>query len=320
MNHIPSIFNQRQINRTLVGGRKNESPDALNISVILLNHSGSHFKLHVFENLLACNFQSIISIENDVTNFSIDEVSRRFPAIKFVIPLEKATDGEMINLAMSEITSDYVLVLRDDLYIPSGFILSNLAERLTAENVYCVVPRLMDKNKNGLSTHFSPGAEKSHFVIDSSFVVKDGVRTLYPSNYIALYNRKKFIKLGGFDYTIKSPYWQNLDLAIRSWLFGEETKLTTMLQFSYLEDAPVEDKTINMDYLKYYLKNEMPVYKNEGAFIKSSAFFNFYRHSCCGYIEARRQFNQAKNWIEKNKSEYKMDLQTLIQTWDQYEK
>jgi hypothetical protein len=317
MSSIPSTFDEHQINMTVIGGKVNNSPDVLNMSVILLHSSASHLKLNVFENLMGCNFRSIISIEHDSSNYSIEDISKKFPDIKFFIPLEKASDGELINLAMSEIDADYVLVIRDSLYIPSGVVLENLAERLTSSQIYCIVPRLLDKNKNGLYTLFTPGAEKSHFVIDSSSFVTDGKKTIYPKDYVALYNRKKFIQLGGFDYTIKTPYWQNLDLAVRSWLWGEETKLTTMLQFSYIDEPTIEDQTINQDYLKYYLKNEVPKYKNEAAFIKKSAFYKFLFRSSCGYLEAKKQFTAAKEWVEKNKYQFKMDLQTFIKNWQQ---
>ena len=236
MNTIPITFDEHQINRTVIGGRQNDSPEALNISVILLNSSSSQFKLQLFENLLSCNFKSIISIEKTQEKFSTDAAAKKFPAIKFIIPLEPATDGEMINLAMSEIKSDYVLVLRDTLYITASFLKKNLADRLMQEGIFCVVPRLLDKNKNGLPTKFIPCAEKSHFVVDSSTVVTEGAKTLYPFDYIGLYNRKKFIQVGGFDYSITSGYWQNLDFALRAWLYGEQIKLTTMLQFSYLDE------------------------------------------------------------------------------------
>ena len=315
MSFIPSTFDEHQINRTVVGGRVNNSPSALNISVIFINTSASHLKLNVFNNLLGCNFHQIISIEHDSANFATEDISKKFPEIKFIIPLEEASDGEMINLAMSEIDSDYVLVLKDNLYIPSGVVLPNLAERLINEKVYCLVPRLMDKDKNGLATLFTPAAERGHFVIDSSNLVKDGKKTIFPKDFVALYNRKKFIQLGGYDYTIKSPYWQNLDLAVRSWLWGEETKLTAMLQFSYIEDPSVDDKTINLDYLKYYLKNEVPKYKQQQAFIKKISFFKFFFRSSCGLLEAKRNFKAARQWVNKNKYRFKMDLQTFIQEW-----
>jgi len=316
MNTIPSSFNEHQIDRTVVGGKENNSENALNISVVLLNSSsGSHLKLNIFENLLQCNFRSIVSIEHDAKNFAIDDVVKKYPEVKFIVPLEKATDGELINLAFSEIDAEYVLVLRDNLYIPSGIILQNLADRLTKENLYCVVPRLLDNNKNGIPIQFIPSVEKTHFTVETSGSVSDGTKTIFPYDYIALYNRKKFIQLGGFDHTIKTSYWQNLDLGLRSWLWGEETHLTTMLHFSYINEISIEEQPINLDYLRYYLKNELPKYKYDHAYISMWSFFHFKNHSSCGLLEARRQFNNAKKWVEQSKYKFKMDLQGFIESW-----
>ena len=108
MNTIPTTFDEHQITRTIIGGKPNVNPDVLNISVILLNNSGSHFKINVYKNLLECNFESIISIEHDPNNSTIDDISKKMPEIKFIIPQEETTNGELINLAMSEIKSDYL--------------------------------------------------------------------------------------------------------------------------------------------------------------------------------------------------------------------
>ena len=314
MNGIPLTFSEHQINRTILGGPKVIDLKALNISVILLNSSGSHFKLHVFENLLQCNFQTIVSVEHDSSNFT-DDVVKRFPMIKFLVPLEKTSDGDLINLAMSEVQSDYVLVIRDSLNIPANFIPPHLADRLTEDSPYCIVPRLFDNKKNELPCAFTPSAEKNHFVIDSSSEIANGKKTLFPFDYIGLYNRKKFIELGGFDWTITSPYWQNLDLALRSWLWGHQTLLTSLLQFSYIDEPPVNDTTWNLDYLRYYLKNETPKIKMEQGYIKKSTFFVFLGRSSCGLVEARKLFNAARLWVKKNKFRFKMDLQSLVQNW-----
>lgn len=314
MNIIPSTFDEHQINRTVIGGRIENKNASLDISVILLNNNGSHFKDALFENLLECNFRSIVSVELGANNFSIEDLAKKFPSVKFIVPLEKTTDGEMINLAMAEVESDYVLVLRNTLNITPGFIHENLAERLLKDDVFCIVPRLTDSNKNSIMVQFSPSVSKNHFVVEESFVVNDGMKTLFPTDNIALYNRKKFIQLGGFDYGIKSNYWQNLDLGLRSWLWGEETKLTTLLQFSYIEE-PIFDKTINLDYLRFFLKNGIHKIKNDEPYISNFAFPKFFLNSSCGYLEAKRQFKATKNWVKQNKYKIKMDLESLIVNW-----
>ena len=137
---------------------------------------------------------------------------------------------------------------------------------------------------------------------------------MFSADNIALYNRKKFIQLGGFDYAIKSKYWQNLDLGLRSWLWGEETKLTTLLQFSYIQE-PIFDKTINLDYLRFFLKNGVHKMKNNEAYISNLSFPKFFMNSSCGFLEAKRQFKATRKWIKQNKYKIKMDLETLIKNW-----
>lgn len=317
MNSIPTTFNEIEISTTITGGSFSQEPDSLNISVILINSGSTHLRQQLFENLLACKFASIISIEKNPKNFAIEDLSKKYPEIKFILPHEEASDGVLINIAAGEVTSDYFLVLRDNLYIPSGVILSHMAERLTKDQIYCVVPRLVDNNKTPIPGSYTPTAKKSKFEIYTSKTVTDGIPTLYPFDYIALYNREKFIQLGGFDSSIKSAYWQNLDLALRAWLWGEQIKITTLIQFTYIEEPTIEDKTLNLDYLRFYLKNQLPKFKPdlEIGVLKLSSFFVFMFNSSCGFFEAKRQFKAARKWVSINKYRFKTDLQNLITSW-----
>ena len=113
MNTIPLIFNERQIDRTVLGGSRINANAKMNISVIMLNSSGSQFRIQTIEKLLNCGFKSIVSFEPDSDNFNIEDISHRFPDVKFVIPLEKVSTGDLINMGMSEVDSEYVLVIKD---------------------------------------------------------------------------------------------------------------------------------------------------------------------------------------------------------------
>ncbi len=316
MNTIPLIFNERQVNITVLGGQQAVPEPRMNVSVILLNGSGSNFRVQSLENLLKCGFRSIVSVEPDPGDFNIEDISRRYPSVKFIIPLERVTDGDLINIGMSEISSEYALVLRDSLSIPDGVLLPNLAGNLTKSGCYCVVPRLLDSGGRGFSVRFSPEAERGRFRVTPSSVVTDGAPTLYPFDSVGLYNREKFIRLGGFDYTITSPYWQNADLAVRSWLWGERTLLSTSFRLSYAEDVPVEDSTADLSYLRFYLKNLLPKFKIDHGVIGPPAFFRFLRNSSCGFFEALRQFSDARRWTEKNQYRFRTDIQSLIEGWE----
>ena len=315
MNTIPLTFNEDQANVTVLGGIPNDRKGVLDVSIILINSHGSHLKLQLLEELLKCNVRSIICIEPDSENFSLEEISRKFPEVKFVMPHENMNIGRMINMAVSECTAKYFYVIRDSFYIPQGLLNENMFNHLTAQGKYCVVPRLVNSEKEGIAQIKVPSAKKGRFVVESRTLVTDGLKTLYPFDFSAIYDREKFIQLGGFDYTIDSPYWQNLDLGVRSWLWGEETVLSTVLQLSYQTEVTEEDRTPSLDSLRFFLKNQLPVFRLDHGAVPHFSFGRFFRRSSCGIIEALRLFRDAKRWIYKNRYRFRMDLKTLVETW-----
>ena len=315
MNTIPSTFNARLINRTLIGGRQNNPNEKFNAAAVLLNSNGSHLRPHVFDNLLACGFRNIVSVEPHTDNYNLEDLSRRYPSVKFLIPLEKASDGDLINLCMSELDASYVLVLRNTLRVTASLLLKNLFDNMTEDKVYCVVPRLFSADGGQIPVRTEPAAEKGKFKMISTASVSSGAPTLAPRDYIALYNREKFIALGGFDYTISSPYYQNADLALRSWLWGEKTVLSTAFFIHYDGDAGIADTTADLSYLRFYLKNILPQFRADHGILPASMFFQFFLRSSCGFFEALSQFKEAGRWVEKNKYRFKADMRNLIETW-----
>lgn len=315
MNIIPSTFNEHQIGRTVLGGKLESKNSRLNVSVILLNENGSHLNFQVLENLSAAGFRSVVSVEPTPDSYNLEDISRRFPEVKFVVPLEECTDGEIINMCMEEITSPYVLVLRDSLHIPQNILNTNLFENITKEKSYCVVPRLFDSSSQPVLVNIMPEAKKGIFCLSPANYVSEGLPTMFPFDYIGLYNREKFILLGGFDYTIKSPYWQNADLSMRAWLWGEKITISPSFQISYTASSPLLDSTRDFSYIKFYIKNILPKFKDDHGFIPLSSFFGFLFHSSSGFLETCSQFKSARCWVKKNEYRFKNDARTLVENW-----
>lgn len=317
MSTTSSIFNERQINCTILGGRRSEKKAALNVAAILLNSGNSYVRLQNVESLVKCGFEKIVSVENESKNFNLDDLLQHFPEVKFVIPLEKASDGDLINVAMSEIDSPNALVLRDSIRITHKILTAQLSENLAAQNIFCIVPRLFAQDKTAVPIQFIPGVKKSVLNIESDLQISNGEATLYPFDFFGFYNTKKFKRLGGYDYAIKKPYWQNLDLAFRAWLWGERIKISTGLSFSYAEDIPLVDSTPDISQLRFFLKNMAPVVKDGRADLPFSKFVSFKARSSCGIFEAFRQFTSARNWVRENERRFSIDAFTLIHNWGQ---
>ena len=298
-----------------IGGQINTSQELLNISVVLLNSNGSHLRMQTLENLVSCGFKNVISVEPNSDSFNLEEMTTHFPSVKFIIPQEACTDGDLINMCMAETDSKWVIVLRDQLYIPQNFFTKNLFENITKSDSYCIVPRFSTSNGESVVITIEPQAFRGKFKFVPSMTVSDLMPTLMPKDYMAIYNREKFILLGGFDYTIKNPYWQNADLALRSWLWGEKTEISTRLSIQYINEPELPDVRADLGYLRFYLKNLVPNYKVDHAEISNLAFLPFLFRSSCGIFESLSQFKDAKKWVEKCRYRFKIDAQYLIENW-----
>ena len=98
MNTIPTIFNERKVAHTIVGGTIKKSDEVIPpFTVILLNRGGRYYRSAVFQNLENAGFNSVISIEMSNEPYDIENLSIRFPCVKFLVPLDQVTVGEMIN-------------------------------------------------------------------------------------------------------------------------------------------------------------------------------------------------------------------------------
>lgn len=316
MNTIPIIFNERQIKRTVLGGTEKHINNSLNISVILLNTGGNHYRIPALESLTKCGFTSIISMENFGDNYSLDDCSKRFPQVKFIIPLEKVTVGDLINIGIGEVETDYVMILRDNIKISPNVFNLRLVEHLRETDILCTVPMLHNLEMQIIPVQTSPKIEKNglKFVASSTFF--DGCPTVFPFDCVGIYNRSKFIRLGGFDYTITSSYWQIMDFFLRAWLWGEKTLLTTYLRLYYEGMIPMEDTTIDASYLRFFLKNVAPKIKTDYAYIPINKFFGYASRKGGGLIECVQEFADARKWVEKNKYRFKMTVQDFVQTWE----
>lgn len=315
MNTIPSTFNAHQINRTVLGGTEKPAKVTMPVSCLVLSRSGSQYRTRVFENLLKCGFESIVSVEQKSESCNTDQVARLFPQVTFVVALERVTVGDMVNIGMSEIKAPYVLVVPDDLCMEELSFTPALAKKIMQNAQYCVVPRLISSDMQNVPVQFVPSSRKSVFDVSSESVLTDGSPTLYPYDGTGFFDREKFVRLGGYDYTVTSAYWQNLDLSLRAWLWGEQITVCSSFVLHYSNDIPGEDQTVDLSYLRFDLKNLLPVFENDHAAIKGSSFMAFKRRSSCGIVETIKQFNDAKQWTAQNKYRFKTDAPTLVENW-----
>lgn len=327
MNIIPTTFNQRIIDRTVLGGVENDSKILMPVTCLVLNRSGNSYRNFIFDKLIYQGFEKVIWIESNMDGKNsfvhkkgrnLDELSYQFPTVKFLIPHDRGnfvSIGDMINLGMQEATSPYVLVLFDDMCTDNFQVPISIVNRMVENDVFCLCPKLISSNQQVIPVKFLPLERKSVFEMDSTLTMASGNKTFYAADWVGLYNRDKFVQLGGIDYTITTDYWQKMDLFFRSWLWGEKTLLDLSLFFTYSGEVHVENRTRNMSYLRFYLKNLLPVLRTEQAQIPFSSFFTFKHKNLCGLKQSYMLFKNAREWVDGNRYRFKTDAMDLIKDW-----
>ncbi len=300
---------------TILGGMEEPARILMDVSCIVIKRTVNQYRSQVFRNLLACGFKKIVSVEPFNPAFNTESLSLDFPEIKFVRAHGKMSDGELVNVGMGVIDSPYALILHDDLCVQDFKFSRPLAQKLSDFKVFCVAARLLNGDRQGIPVRFSPKVQNLVFDVESALAVVDKAMTLYPLDLAGFYDVNTFKMLGGFDYTIGSPYWQEMDLFFRAWLWGEKVQLSSAFTLEFFDGLSAADRTADISYLKFFLKNLLPVYRRDHGEIPLTSFPSFKARSRCGMNEALALFNSARDWVRLNRFRFKTDAVQLLEGW-----
>jgi hypothetical protein len=329
MNTIPTIFNETLPSYTAVGGKDREASTGL--SAVLLNRSGRYPRRTLFQELKKNGFDYVISIESSPERYDVEELSGRFPFVRFILLKEDISPGEQINLAVSELSSPLFFVLWNDLRIIAGGGASRMAERLafTGDELkkegdksspfkrLCTVPVIQNSRFETLSTLVAPAVFKNKVKTLLFSPLGEGLPSLYPFDGVGIYDRDRFIRMGGFDGTLKNTHWQFMDFGFRAWLWGEEIRATQLVKISCDGEAPPEDNTAEENYRRFYLKNLAPVFRGDYAHLPLRRFPGYFLSSGEDPFTAWEVFSESRRWVKLNRYRWRSDARTITDRWDE---
>ena len=335
MSGIPTIFNNGLPSYTAVGG--NERGASTGLSAVLLKGEGRYQRYGLFEELEKAGFDFVISMESSSARYDIEALSSRFPFVRFILLKNAVSTGEEINLAAAELSSPLFFVLRSDTRILRGGSAERMAERLiipsagSGENnnasaafAYkrlCTVPLIQDGSSETMPTCIEAALvpeearkEGAREVIRAiNFIPqKEGAPSLYPFDGIGIYDRERFIRLGGFDPSIRSFHWQLMDFGFRSRLWGEEISATMLIKVAYNGEIPQEDSTADLGGMRFYLKNLAPVFRGDYAHIPLRRFPAYCKRRGV-LMEAWKEFFAARSWVKINRYRFTSDARTIAE-------
>ena len=329
MSGIPLTFNESLPSYTAVGGTVRKASTGL--SAVILNRGGRYPRYGLFEELEKSGYDYVLSMESSFTRYDLEALSKSFPFVRFILLKEPVSPGEEINLAASELSSPLFFVFWNDLRILRGGAADRMAERLVAPNTngagtagksgykrLCTVPLIQDGRSETMPTLIAPAFIESSKNRNKEIIMntipfipqREALPTLYPYDGIGIYDRERFIRLGGFDPSIKNFHWQLMDFGFRSWLWGEEIAATMLIKLSYDGTVSQENSTADLGALRFFLKNLAPVFRGDFSHIPLRRFPGYLKRR--GDLAAAwKEFTEARLWVKNNRYRFASDARTM---------
>jgi hypothetical protein len=323
---------------TAVGGAERNASTGL--SAVLLSRGGRYPRRTLFQELEKVGFDYIISMEGSPEHYDLEELSGRFPSVRFILLKEAVTAGEQINLAASELPSPLFFVLWNDLRILHGGGAAKIAGRIAggagtwggagagagagkdgagSSPMLCTVPVIQNPHYETLPTMISPAFSGKNLKTLPFVPLREGLPTLYPFDGVGIYDRERFVRLGGFDGTLKNLHWQLMDFGFRAHLWGEEIQCTQLVRLCYDGEVPAEDSTAEESYRRFYLKNLAPVFRGDSAHIPFRRFPGYFIRTGFDPFAAWEEFSAARKWVSTNRYRFRTDAQLITDRWDRLE-
>lgn len=314
MMNTTAITSDHSPGYTVVSAGESERSAFEGITIVLLSRGGRPFRKDQINKLSRLKVREILSIENPGTD--IENLTSSIPELKCILMPEKVTAGEQINIALRESSGSHVLVMWDDMDLQIIGKAGRLFAMAAEKNVLCSIPVLMNSKKESIPIRLAPVFSGHRLEVVPLGTVKDETPTLYPFDYCGIYHRNKFLLSEGYDPEIKSPYWQKMDFGFRAFLWGESIQCFTGIKIAYQNEIPNDNTTIEESYRRFFLKNLALHFKGDSCKLSLNSIIRFHLQSGMSVFNSITDYQNARNWVLKNKYRFKMDPYSLTELWE----
>lgn len=193
------------------------------ITLLILNYNGKSFLEGCLKSALAASEfaggQIVRLVDNSSTDGSVDFVRKHFPAVEVAVHTNLFLFS--YNEAVKNVKTPYVFLLNNDVELKEDCI-PPLLEHFQDSRVFAVQSKMVSRDGE------INAAKRYYFAVQ-----KRGFLAAYPRNRLetpaptacasggaSLFDRKKFIELGGFDPLFYPAYSEDRDLCYRAWKHG----------------------------------------------------------------------------------------------------
>ncbi|MDR2661424.1 MAG: hypothetical protein LBC31_00340 [Treponema sp.] len=313
MSTIPITFNGIPSSYTAVGGVKRAA--STGVSAVLLNRGGRYPRRTLFQELGKTGFDYILSIEGPQQRYDLEDLSGRFPFVRFILLKENVTAGEAVNMAAVELSSPFFFVLWNDHRLFNGMTAAKMASLFGGKRL-CTVPVVQNSRFETLHTLSAPVLYRGSIKALPEAPARENQYALFPYDWVGLYDRERFLRLGGFDRDIVHAHWQLMDFGFRSYLWGEEIRSTQMIRLIHDGALPLADSTAEQSYRLFYLKNLAPVFRFDYAHLPLRSFPEYLVKTGGDLLTAWFEFSRERQWVRENRRRFRRDARGITDLWE----
>ena len=234
---------------------------AKKVSVIIPNYNGEELLSHNLPNVIKfCKACEIIILDDASSDGSVKLIKESHENIKLIKNSRNLGFARSINIGVESASGDLVLLLNSDVSPREDF-LDYALKQFKDKKLFAVALADFSHENGKIIKRGRGGAvfEKgfvNHFKLPSEFG-----ETLWVSGGSGLFDRQKFMTLGGFDPVYAPFYWEDIDLSFRAWQIGWRCIFEPKSQVDHFHEKGAIKKSSS----KFFVKTVS--YKNQFIFV-----------------------------------------------------
>lgn len=193
-------------------------------SILVLNYNGKPILQKYLSSVVeAAEYENtrheIVIVDNNSNDDSIEYVANAFHSIK-IIRMKQNKYLFSYNEAVKEISTDYIMLLNNDVKIKKGCI-GSLLKHFDDKNVFAVMPKVLSDNPAEEYLHRCPGVFINGILYTAKWEKMTGAGyTLFAHGGASIYDKYKYMELGGFNEIYSPGYCEDNDLSYNAWMRG----------------------------------------------------------------------------------------------------
>ena len=198
-----------------------------NISVAIPNWNGEQILPKCLNSVLAAFDYAglpqpwdIVMVDDLSTDGSLEVVRRDFPRVNAMSLPEKGGFGTAANRAVAECSHDYLLLLNNDVLVEEDLFV-HWQHHFTDPDMFAVASWMLRWDRKTVDSGRRVGVwDKGlirHWVVEDRGVAAP---SLYACGGASVYDKSKFLAIGGFDPLYKPMYTEDFDLSYVAWKRG----------------------------------------------------------------------------------------------------